>query len=222
MNLWEKIYIMSIQQKFIYSEKASKFCKISTVDLTGTTLGQIYGGDFAKFCGLLRIYEFWLQLHNWGHTIQGKINKKINRSTSAWKTLSLNRKDKVKNDNSQIFRSPSIYENNPSNNSSAGDQNPDIENNHDMTASDVDENKQQNTVMNRYLSGKFCPLTPSQQPTNVSHLVEANEKGPAVESGAGGPGGGGGAGVCGYAWFQCASLGLSSFLLPSSGWCFPE
>lgn len=124
------------------------------------------------------------------HTIQGKINKKINRSTSAWKTLSLNRKDKVKNDNSQIFRSPSIYENNPSNNSSAGDQNPDIENNHDMTASDLDENKQQNTVMNRYLSGKFCPLTPSQQPTNVSHLVEANEKGPVAESGAGGPGGG--------------------------------
>ena len=124
-----------------------------------------------------------VQLHNWGHTIQGKINKKINRSTSAWKTLSLNRKDKVKNDNSQIFRSPSIYENNPSN--------PDIENNHNMTASDVDENKQQNTVMNRYLSGKFCPLTPSQQPTNVSHLVEANEKGPTAESGAGGPGGGG-------------------------------
>ena len=99
----------------------------------------------------------------------------------------------MKNDNSQIFRSPSIYENNPSNNSSAGDQNPDIENNHDMTASDVDENKQQNTVMNRYLSGKFCPLTPSQQPTNVSHLVEANEKGPTAESGAGGPGDGGGA-----------------------------
>merc|ERR1719162_1044221 len=81
--------------------------------------------------------------------LRGKINKKINRSTSAWKTLSLNRKDKVKNDNSQIFRSPSIYENNPSNNSSAdGDQNPDIENNHHMTASDeIDENKQQNTVM---------------------------------------------------------------------------
>ena len=43
--------------KFIYSEKATNFCKITTVDLTVTTLGQIYGGDFAKFCGLLRIYE---------------------------------------------------------------------------------------------------------------------------------------------------------------------
>ena len=44
--------------KFIYSEKATKFCEISTVDLTVTTKGQIYGGDFAKFCGLLGIYEF--------------------------------------------------------------------------------------------------------------------------------------------------------------------
>ena len=35
--------------KFIYSEKATKFCGISTVNLTVTTyLGQIYGGDFAK------------------------------------------------------------------------------------------------------------------------------------------------------------------------------
>ena len=43
---------------FIYSEKATKFCEISTVDLTGTTyVGQIYGGDFAKFCGLLKTYE---------------------------------------------------------------------------------------------------------------------------------------------------------------------
>ena len=41
--------------KFIYSEKATKFCEISNVDLTGIYyIGQIYGGDFAKFCGLLR------------------------------------------------------------------------------------------------------------------------------------------------------------------------
>ena len=43
--------------KFIYSEKATKFWEIFTVDLTVTTLGQIYGGDFAKICGLHRIYE---------------------------------------------------------------------------------------------------------------------------------------------------------------------
>ena len=35
--------------KYVYSEKATNFCKISN--------GQIYGGDFLKFCGLLRIYE---------------------------------------------------------------------------------------------------------------------------------------------------------------------
>ena len=34
----------------MYSEKATKSCEISTV-------GQIYGGDFAKNCGRLRIYE---------------------------------------------------------------------------------------------------------------------------------------------------------------------
>ena len=82
--------------------------------------------------------------------------------------MSLNRKDKVKNDASQIFRSPSIYENND-------DQ--EQENNHTAAAAVV-ASSDDNTVMTRYLSGKFCPLTPSQQPTNVSHLVEANEKGP--------------------------------------------
>ena len=49
--------------KFIYSEKATKFCEISTVDLSYVlSNGQICSGDFAKFCGLLRIYQlynFW-------------------------------------------------------------------------------------------------------------------------------------------------------------------
>ena len=41
--------------KFIYTEKATKFCKIFTLLLTGTTyLGQKLGGDFAQFCGILR------------------------------------------------------------------------------------------------------------------------------------------------------------------------
>ena len=43
--------------KFIYSEKATKFCEISTVDLTG--IGQIYAGDIANICGLLRIHELY-------------------------------------------------------------------------------------------------------------------------------------------------------------------
>ena len=54
--LW--ILPKSSHLKVIYSEKATKFCKIATVDLTVTTyLGQIEGGGFAKFCDLLRIYE---------------------------------------------------------------------------------------------------------------------------------------------------------------------
>ena len=42
--------------KFIYSEKATKFSKISTNYLTWSKIGQLIGVDFAKFCGLLRIY----------------------------------------------------------------------------------------------------------------------------------------------------------------------
>ena len=46
--------------KFINSEKATKFCKISTLDLSFVVHnGQIYNEDFAKFCGLLRIYELY-------------------------------------------------------------------------------------------------------------------------------------------------------------------
>ena len=39
--------------KLIYSEKATNFCKISNWHY----IEQIYGGDFTKFCGLLRLYE---------------------------------------------------------------------------------------------------------------------------------------------------------------------
>ena len=42
--------------KFIYSEKATKFCEISTSLLS---IVHRQGGDFAKFCGLLRIYELY-------------------------------------------------------------------------------------------------------------------------------------------------------------------
>ena len=47
--------------KFIYSEKATKFCEISTLPLTGTTedKSKEETGDFAKFCDLLRIYELY-------------------------------------------------------------------------------------------------------------------------------------------------------------------
>ena len=43
--------------KFIYSEKATKFCEIFTFDYS--TYSQKLGEDFVKFCGLLRIYELY-------------------------------------------------------------------------------------------------------------------------------------------------------------------
>ena len=46
-----------IMLKFICSDDATKFCEISTLEWFVGSNGQIYGGDFAKFCGLLRIYE---------------------------------------------------------------------------------------------------------------------------------------------------------------------
>ena len=42
--------------KFIYSEKTTNFCEISTVDLSYVvTVKSMYSGDFAKFCGHLTI-----------------------------------------------------------------------------------------------------------------------------------------------------------------------
>ena len=48
--------ISNLPVKFIYSEKATKFCEIFTV-FDWRYLGQIYGGDFTNFCDLLRIFE---------------------------------------------------------------------------------------------------------------------------------------------------------------------
>ena len=44
--------------KFIYSEKATKFCKIFTLLLTGTTYDKSKV-KISKFCDLLRIYELY-------------------------------------------------------------------------------------------------------------------------------------------------------------------
>ena len=47
--------------KFIYSEKATTFCEIFILLLTGTKyVGQKRGEDFAKFCGSLRMYELFV------------------------------------------------------------------------------------------------------------------------------------------------------------------
>ena len=51
--------------KYIYSEKASKFCKISTVDLFYVySACQIYVEDFVKFCDLLGIHELYIQMNH--------------------------------------------------------------------------------------------------------------------------------------------------------------
>ena len=51
--------------KFINSEKAKKICEISTNYLSlCSTASQIIGGDFAKFCGLLRIYELYILIQS--------------------------------------------------------------------------------------------------------------------------------------------------------------
>ena len=47
----------------IYSEKATKFSEISIVDLTVYYIGQIYCGDFTKFCDLPRIYQLYINQH---------------------------------------------------------------------------------------------------------------------------------------------------------------
>ena len=46
--------------KFMYSEKAIKFFKISTVDLSYLVIVKPMFDISQKFCGLLRIYELYV------------------------------------------------------------------------------------------------------------------------------------------------------------------
>ena len=72
----------------------------------------------------------------------------------SWRSLSLSRKDTLKSDSRRskgaLFRSPSIYE--------------------------EDKEEEEGDVMASYLAEKICPLTPSQKPTNISHLVQRNQQ----------------------------------------------
>ena len=45
--------------KFIYSEKATKILRNLPLTSDYSTYGQKLGEDFAKSCGLLRIYELY-------------------------------------------------------------------------------------------------------------------------------------------------------------------
>ena len=48
-----------VELKFIYSEKATKILRNLPLTFDYSTYGQKLGEDFAKFCGLLRIYELY-------------------------------------------------------------------------------------------------------------------------------------------------------------------
>ncbi len=78
----------------------------------------------------------------------------------SWRSLSLSRKDHLKSESRRskgaLFRSPSIYE----------------DERETMGMGDAD--KEDGDVMASYLAEKICPLTPSQKPTNISHLVQRN------------------------------------------------
>ena len=59
-TLYVKKALQFFQIKFIYSEKATKFCEIFPLTFDYSTYSQKLGEDFAKFCGLLRIYELYI------------------------------------------------------------------------------------------------------------------------------------------------------------------
>jgi hypothetical protein len=48
--------------KFIYYEKVTKFCENFPLTIVLCSASQKYREDFAKFCGLLRIYELYLTI----------------------------------------------------------------------------------------------------------------------------------------------------------------
>ena len=60
--------------KFIYSEKATKFLQNLLQLFDWQYIGQIIGGDFAKFCGLLRIYELYVHIYSVAETYTPNLN----------------------------------------------------------------------------------------------------------------------------------------------------
>ena len=62
--------------KFTYPDKATKFCEISAIDLSYVlSASQIFGGNFAKFWGLLRIYELYIHTTKIGFCILHRCKK---------------------------------------------------------------------------------------------------------------------------------------------------
>ena len=53
-------FLIFVFVKFIYSDKATNFFQNLHRRFDWHYIGQMYGGDFAKFCALLRIYEIYI------------------------------------------------------------------------------------------------------------------------------------------------------------------
>ena len=56
-QLCQDYCLLSSQLKFIYSEKATQILRNLPLTFDHSTYSQKLAEDFAKFCGLLRIYE---------------------------------------------------------------------------------------------------------------------------------------------------------------------
>lgn len=110
--------------------------------------------------------------------------KKVSRPT--WKTLSLSRKNKLKEEESgpaagDLFKSPSIYGNRDN---IGGGEAPSVMSSYLSGKPKIRRFNTQTTVSNLFqvfqwdffFSGKICPLTPSQQQTDISHLVQRELK----------------------------------------------
>ncbi len=85
-----------------------------------------------------------------------------------WKTLSVTRKDKLKEEErpkaaSELFRSPSVYNDESPRKRGGGMR--------QQGGGSTSSSEESSSVMSSYLSGKICPLTPSQRQTDISHLV---------------------------------------------------
>ena len=56
-EFWSNLHYRFSNVKFIYSEKATNFLRNLPLTFDYSTYSQKLGEDFAKCCGLLRIYE---------------------------------------------------------------------------------------------------------------------------------------------------------------------
>ena len=74
------LYYILFAVKFIYSEKATKILRNLLLTFDHSTYSQKLVEDFAKFCGLLRIFELYMLLYpSSSSTSQNQFRKARNR-----------------------------------------------------------------------------------------------------------------------------------------------